>query len=1244
MPAVRSTGAALCLLATLWALFSAGCGALPADRPTPSANVLPYCTDGDCSGDGTGNPAHSDYHVVATQEESGEWRFRVQSPSTDTASDLRFVWNFGDGTGDAAEGPQQAHAFPNVGTYLITVTAFTADGHVAFVLALEIEISPTLNVAPVARGGADRTVTEGEEVCLDGSASADPNNDEIEYTWRQLAGPTILLIKDESDPAVVCFNAPRVSKRTVLVFVLTVSDGEYAVEDTVTISVGDSSAATTLAANAGLDVTTRAGDVVTLDGTGSQGADDSPMEYEWTQLTGSPVTLIGGAGKAVAAFHAPEVLIDKEVLTFQLTVRQGESTSSDVVRITVLASAPPQSADYFEDFESYAVGDDPAGWFDTSANNSLGENGSLFSVMKVGEDVAFGTSSTRTNIHSHYLGAGDANWSSLTYSGRMMITDSGGGIGVTFLSHYPDEDVYYRLRRGNFAGGKSFHIEPHGTNITGGKSDSGVVPEANKWYAFEIETSSDSDRVRIRAKVWPEGSPEPDGWQIDCYDSASDRPTSGTIGVWGMGLGIKYWDDLGVKGTAISSLCSTDSDADGVMDCEDVCPGQPDIDMDGDGNIDCLDACPTDPQKSAPGVCGCGVADEDLDGDGQVDCVSSARLCVSRSYLSFGATTTSLSFDAWNCGVDTIGYTVRSDAPWLAVTPASGVSGGETKTITATASRNGLAGGTYQGNIIIEPEVGPPITIAATVSVQTASGPGLTPIARWDVVPYQRVAQGETFNCGVVAFSQNGIDRVEFSVNGRPAASVTSMTYNHRTGVYEYWYGINANGFSSGGPITVTAKVYGNDGGTRTLDPLPLVVDPDGDLPAPQAWVDASRGNDSTGAVNNASKPYRTIGKAVDGIRAWMSANGFGNRVDGGIVRLMPGTHRMSNGGVRTLIATSQEWLTITTAAGGTRANTRIVDRDTTLPKTKLICCKGITVQSGGQWRYVFLHDSGISNPYLWLENCAIIGSGRWMAGSHPVPSSWQNKWFTNSYIYDVDFGFGGGVLARGLTIEHIGNDAFQHCPMVVNCVVDDVDPGSTGWHSDAWQWFSTSGPKNTIAYGYRCDNAHCQGVMCRTGVAGSPRAEGVAFVNTFINLVPPYRKTNGPASLWMRSVDHFLMWNCTFEGHPFNIYDDQDGQKFATTITHFDVRGCMFNALKHYTPIGHVDTSSFDYNHYETSSGPQVVTPGLDSTTGAAGLDSYGRPVPSSQLRDRISPPLVPVDADGTLRDARCDVGAYEH
>src|SRR3569832_656361 len=57
-------------------------------------------------------------------------------------------------------------------------------------------------------------------------------------------------------------------------------------------------------------------------------------------------------------------------------------------------------------------------------------------------------------------------------------------------------------------------------------------------------------------------------------------------------------------------------------------------------------------------------------------------------------------------------------------------------------------------------------------------------IARWDEVPYQTFTG--TLPVGVVAFHIGGVDRVVFSVNGGPSATVRAMTRNTITDVWEY--------------------------------------------------------------------------------------------------------------------------------------------------------------------------------------------------------------------------------------------------------------------------------------------------------------------------------------------------------------------------------------------------------------------------------------------------------------------------
>jgi hypothetical protein len=199
------------------------------------------------------------------------------------------------------------------------------------------------------------------------------------------------------------------------------------------------------------------------------------------------------------------------------------------------------TAAYRQDFEGYADNEDPQGWLDTGANNSLVENDSLFKVVDIGSDKAFGTTSTSTNIHSHLVTSGIDTLSGYEYTGRMMITDAGAGIGVTFFSDYPQRDAYYRLRR--HAGNPSFHITAHGTNVSG-NIYTYVTPQTDQWYRFRIQVNDTGTQTEILAKVWMDGQSEPVNWQASASDASTSRLTAGTIGLWSMGTGEKYGDNL----------------------------------------------------------------------------------------------------------------------------------------------------------------------------------------------------------------------------------------------------------------------------------------------------------------------------------------------------------------------------------------------------------------------------------------------------------------------------------------------------------------------------------------------------------------------------------------------------------------------------------------------------------------------------------------------------------------------------
>ena len=227
----------------------------------------------------------------------------------------------------------------------------------------------------------------------------------------------------------------------------------------------------------------------------------------------------------------------------------GDFVSSDSVATLVITgdmivTATFSDQIFADDFGAHAPGDDPAGWLDTAPGNSLDPDDSAFAIFDVGGDLAFGTSSTQINIHSHYVGPGATDLASYRYSGRMMITSATGGVGVTFYSGFPDSATYYRLRR---YGTNAFHLSPLGTTMTGGNLDSGVVPAPGNWYRFTIEVEDTGVRTEIRARVWLDGTPEPTTWPIDAFDDGGSRRIAGTFGTWSYSHGSKYWDDLSVE-------------------------------------------------------------------------------------------------------------------------------------------------------------------------------------------------------------------------------------------------------------------------------------------------------------------------------------------------------------------------------------------------------------------------------------------------------------------------------------------------------------------------------------------------------------------------------------------------------------------------------------------------------------------------------------------------------------------------
>ncbi|MGH8582174.1 MAG: PKD domain-containing protein [Gammaproteobacteria bacterium] len=80
----------------------------------------------------------------------------------------------------------------------------------------------TVNAAPSAQAGLDRSVNGGAAVTLDGSTSRDPEGGALSYAWRQISGVTVALANPAT--ATASYKAPYVDSATALEFELEVTD------------------------------------------------------------------------------------------------------------------------------------------------------------------------------------------------------------------------------------------------------------------------------------------------------------------------------------------------------------------------------------------------------------------------------------------------------------------------------------------------------------------------------------------------------------------------------------------------------------------------------------------------------------------------------------------------------------------------------------------------------------------------------------------------------------------------------------------------------------------------------------------------------------------------------------------------------------------------------------------------------------------------------------------------------------
>lgn len=236
--------------------------------------------------------------------------------------------------------------------------------------------------------------------------------------------------------------------------------------------------------------------------------------------------------------------------TVVLTVTNPAGSVITSTLITVTEQTTPSLT---ADFESLDLAVDPTFWVDQHADTTSRDD---FETLWAGDTRALGTvySNTTNTVYSHYAIPGWAAWNNYDYSGRLKMSDPGGGIGLSFYSRLPagEQKTYVLRRYAGTAESASFHLTAFATSLKG-DTQLEFTPQANTWYRFRVQAVTLANRVTLRARVWLDGQAEPATWQADAYDDSASRIPAGAMGVRTFGPGSKYFDDLVVTPLGIQA-------------------------------------------------------------------------------------------------------------------------------------------------------------------------------------------------------------------------------------------------------------------------------------------------------------------------------------------------------------------------------------------------------------------------------------------------------------------------------------------------------------------------------------------------------------------------------------------------------------------------------------------------------------------------------------------------------------------
>ena len=180
------------------------------------------------------------------------------------------------------------------GNYLVGLTV--SDGKSNSTQSTVSVKASSINLAPVANAGPNQTITIGNAVLLNGTASSDANGDKLTYLWWFISKPTdpsswwgpywveaTLSNENSANPS---FIPDRLG---TYVLGLKVFDGKvYSPTSTVTVTSKAPQANIAPIANAGQNKRVHVGSTVTLDGSLSNDANGDKLTYSWSLSRPNP--------------------------------------------------------------------------------------------------------------------------------------------------------------------------------------------------------------------------------------------------------------------------------------------------------------------------------------------------------------------------------------------------------------------------------------------------------------------------------------------------------------------------------------------------------------------------------------------------------------------------------------------------------------------------------------------------------------------------------------------------------------------------------------------------------------------------------------------------------------------------------------------------------------------------------------------------------------------------------------------